>query len=285
VSKNILQRRAQTANPFCVVGERIAKYASLSLLNPNVRLCCAAPSRGPASPAASSSCGSAPPGRPPAVPRRRGPARASAAAPHHRPRHPAAAGLLTPPRAGSELLGVVRASHGAVRASCGPAARRGGRERGAVGGDGGRLGARQGGKQAAHAVICSAGIFLGLLLENGRFGCVTLVSCVTQMEEWVSDLGGGVACWRQYEEERERGRKGWRKEVRGRGEAKVRGFSLPRFAGRPNFIRGAWCSVCSRLRNRDRSPCGAHATSPFRHTGTNLVASQDEDRCSHAQAS
>ena len=164
----------------------------LSLLDPNVRLCCAAPSHGSASPAASSSHGSAPPARPPAVPRRRGPARASAAVPHRRPRHPAAAGLLTPPRAGSKLLGVVRASHGAVRASCGPAARRSaGREGGAVGGDGGRLGARQGGKQAAHAVICSAGIFLGPLLENGRFGCMTLVSCVTQMEEWVSDLGEG----------------------------------------------------------------------------------------------
>ena len=74
-------------------------------------------------------------------------------------------------------------------------ARRGGREGGTVGGDGGRLGARQGGKQAAHAVICSAGIFLDPLLENGRFGCMTLVSCVTQMEEWVSDLGEG--CWRQ----------------------------------------------------------------------------------------
>ena len=130
-----------------------------------------------------------------------------------------------------------------------------------------------------HAVICSAGIFLGPLLEKGRFGGVTLVSCMTQREEWVSDLGEG--CWRQSEEEREKGRKGWRKEVRGRGEAKVRGFSLPRFAGRPNFIRGAWCSMCSRLRNRDRSPCGAHATSPFRRTGTNLVASQEEeeDRC------
>ena len=47
-------------------------------------------------------------------------------------------------------------------------------------------------------VICTAGIFLGPLLENGRFGCVTLVSCVTQMEEWVSDLGEG--CWRQSQE-------------------------------------------------------------------------------------
>jgi len=94
-----------------------------------------------------------------------------------RPRAPAADAAARPsrrpPRGAPELAASWSSWRGELDAWCGGARGRRAPGRG-----------RRGGAQ-----------FLGPLLENGRFGCVILVSCVTQMEEWVSDLGEG--CWRQ----------------------------------------------------------------------------------------
>jgi hypothetical protein len=89
------------------------------------------------------------------------------------------------PATGSGRRGKARRIRGGARL-----ARRGGSVVGRS-----QLGARRGGKRAAHVGICSAALLLGLLLENGRFRCMTLFSCVTQTNECISYLGEG--CWRQ----------------------------------------------------------------------------------------